>query len=232
MCYGQSVSHQIEVTNFEESWVRARIAAVENLPGWELEMMVDRSTEQIVWLQMMNVADDGTSTLTSRRWREIYPDQIRRDVLAHMRTLLARAQSESASDEPGDPAVYASIQSKIDQTPGLNDVIHRMVAEGRRVVAIAEDWSTDAEPRPAGRRSRFADADLAVEARDYVESLSLPNQAAHLATRWHMSLEQVRERNRLLRKRGLLTAAPGRGRAGGDLTEKARALLASMKEKK
>jgi hypothetical protein len=88
------------------------------------------------------------------------------------------------------------------------------------------DTSVDAEfdrnPRP-GRRGRD-DAFYAEWAARYVSMLNHPSPVAELARQHNYSESQIRNFLHEARKRELLTAAP-RGRADGQLTDKATAIL-------
>lgn len=80
--------------------------------------------------------------------------------------------------------------------------------------------------RPARRgRPRTSDAELAEWARDYVEQLSESRRPiAALASQWKVRPETVRDRVHRARSAGMLTPTV-RGRASGELTEKAKAIL-------
>lgn len=94
---------------------------------------------------------------------------------------------------------------------------------------LSSDW------RAAGssRQGRRADGDesYALLAAQYVELLSAGDDhpVLTLAERLHLTDSSVRARLNRARKRGLLTASQP-GRAGGDLTAKARSLLAENKD--
>jgi hypothetical protein len=96
---------------------------------------------------------------------------------------------------------------------------------------FTNDWSgVDAERRP-GRRGR-TDTYYARVARDYVELMEQGDQSpvATLARRKCLDAKTVSNLLGAARLRGLLTPPPRRGRAGGQLTEAARRLLANINE--
>lgn len=79
--------------------------------------------------------------------------------------------------------------------------------------------------RRPGRAGR-PDIEYARIADLYVRALATPRPVVTLSRELHLSQSQVRNLLHAARRRGLLTAAPA-GRPGGQLTEKARQLLAS-----
>jgi hypothetical protein len=92
----------------------------------------------------------------------------------------------------------------------------------RHLRALSKQYA--AQPRP-GRPGR-SDADYAIVAAEYVALVESahrsPTQA--MADRYEQNAQTIGRWLHIARQRGLLTDAP-KGRAGGDLTDKARRLL-------
>jgi hypothetical protein len=89
------------------------------------------------------------------------------------------------------------------------------------------DWVTGLARRP-GRQGR-SDLDYARVAAHYVQNLSSATPLKDLAKQLNFSTSQVRNLLYEARRRGLLTAAP-KGKSGGALTERARALIGTLPE--
>lgn len=91
-----------------------------------------------------------------------------------------------------------------------------------RFVEWAEAMKAAPRPGRRGRDDRF----YAALARDYVVVLSTSSSpVADLGEKYAMSRSQVRNLLHEARQRGLLTTPATRGQAGGELTDRARALL-------
>lgn len=118
---------------------------------------------------------------------------------------------------------------------GFGDVVDEATRwlqhEGVRQM-IGSDWSRpvarpgrrgQADEKYAGWAERYVDA-LARAPRSPIQLLLRENQDPTVTT-----AEQVRWFLNEARRRGLLTAAP-RGKPGGELTDKARALLRAMRQ--
>ena len=86
-------------------------------------------------------------------------------------------------------------------------------------------WARDVETVPRPGRAGRADLAYAQAASAYVKALVGKTPTKTLAADMALSESQVRNVLHEARRRDLLTAAP-RGRAGGELTEKARRVLA------
>lgn len=99
----------------------------------------------------------------------------------------------------------------------------------RSGLGAPEPWDSVVERFRAVRRPGRAgrpDRDYAALAQRYVELITAAATVGDLADEMNLSESTVRNQLVEARKRGLLTAPP-RGRAGGELTERARALLES-----
>lgn len=101
--------------------------------------------------------------------------------------------------------------------------------ERRALRKVAERWAADFAEQPrTGPKGRDLH-DYALLAAQYVELLGHPNPVEMLAERLHLSVQQTRNLVWQARRRGLLTPVR-QGRAGGNLTETALALLREARD--
>jgi hypothetical protein len=107
-------------------------------------------------------------------------------------------EQDPTSWNPGDPSAYAQLPPS--------------------------DWIKALKRAPRPGRGGRGDLFYASCAREYVELLTEPKPVQALAARRHLSESQIRNILHQARERGLLTKL-GRGRAGGELTDKAKELL-------
>jgi hypothetical protein len=111
----------------------------------------------------------------------------------------------------------------------VNTFIRSALDELRRRGFALEPWkgvvaAAPPAPKRAGRRG-LPDVEYAKVAAAYVARIGQRNPVEEVAREMHYSHQRIREMLRTARRRGLLTDPPRRGRAGGDLTDRARRLL-------
>lgn len=110
----------------------------------------------------------------------------------------------------------------------LNEQVGAVLSAGLAAeLGLRPDDDFRVVPR-VGRRGR-SDLYYAQIARTYVGALESPRPLETVAKTWGLSVAQARERVRAARQRDLLDR-PGRGPAGGDLTEKALRILQGQAE--
>jgi hypothetical protein len=150
----------------------------------------------------------------------------------------------------GFPGLWPGSFRSVDDDPivpvgGITSKVLRAVRAGAPQEAGMECFreegaasAIDAAP-PSQRRDAVSDVELARLSRDYVAALRRQQPGArlspvqYLAARYELPLTTVRGRIHLARKRGLLGATLNRqGKAGGQLTPKAEALLSDARTPK
>ncbi len=200
-------------------------AGLSDSPGWAVAATFLRRDEGLVVGELKVFPDEG-SEADSRRTARI----------ARRQPALGRwSRKPKALDGPAAGGVTVRLLRQVP-LPDLVVEAHRWFAQeaqrADRRSGRGPSWALDlaAEPVRPGRAGR-SDTYFAVWAARYAEKVAAgsPAPIAELAAEHGLGRGQVRDLIHKARGRGLL---PGglKGRAGGVLTEKARALLAEREE--
>ena len=151
-------------------------------------------------------------------WRLISDVEVTERGLRLRRLVIEREPSKPM--KPEDSGITTRMLRDIHTGP-LIASLRVAAAQHEALFGGAPDLSVGRRVGRAGRDDQY----YARWAAEYADALTTSgNPVAEMAKRHHLSASQIRNLMHACRKRGMLTAAP-RGRAGGELTPRAIALL-------
>jgi len=201
-------------------------------PGWHLSTLFVRDGERLVLAELKVFPGTDRSVIRPRTTWQESASAVNSGYLRSLGWELAGQWSGDIAGQDCGGITARMLRAELRLSPIQQRVAYLTSQAAELTFQLEPDFGALDRPVATGGRSP-SNVSLAMWASRYVEALSVtrsPNKT--VGERHGLTASQVRDRVNRARKAGLLTTGGGRGRQGGELTEKALQILSREGDKR